>query len=68
MHSFLCVCVHVLFFFLLVVDIHMEVKTICYVVQYAVHTELCSTNLFSPEFLVVYWYPFLNKILLTILK
>lgn len=25
---------------------NVEVKTICYVVQYAVHKELCSTNLF----------------------
>lgn len=30
----------------------MEVKTICYVVQYAVHTELCSTNLFFLDFLL----------------
>lgn len=39
----------------------MEVKTICYVVQYAVHMELCSTNLFS-GFLVVYWYFFSIKV------
>lgn len=30
----------------------MEVKTICYVVQYAVHMELCSTNLFFLNFLL----------------
>lgn len=40
---------------------NMEVKTICYVVQYAVHMELCSTNLFS-GFLVVYWYFFFFSI------
>lgn len=44
MHSFLCL--YTFFFLFLVVDIIMEVKTICYVVQYAVHAELCSTNPF----------------------
>lgn len=44
---------HSLFFvfiYILVVDIIW--KTICYVVQYAVHTELCSTNLFFLDFLL----------------
>lgn len=44
MHSFVFFFVVSIFF--LVVDITIEVKTICYVVQYAVHKELCSTNLF----------------------
>lgn len=39
----------------------MEVKTIGYVVQYAVYKELCSTNLFL-DFLFI--GTFFNKILL----
>lgn len=40
MHSFLCLYI----FFGCCYN--MEVKTMCSVVQYAVHMELCSTNLF----------------------
>lgn len=39
-HSFLCLYIFFGCWY------NMEVKTICYVVQYAVHKELCSTNLF----------------------
>lgn len=40
----------------------MEVKTMCYVVQYAVYKELCSTNLFLDFLLFI--GTFFNKILL----
>lgn len=56
-----------IFFLFLVVDIIMEVKTICYVVQYAVHAELCSTNpfFFLLNFLLLIG-TFFNKILLKV--
>lgn len=54
MHSFLC------FYLFLVVIIW---KTICNVVQYAVHMELCSTNLFFQDFLL-FIGTFFNKTLL----
>lgn len=43
----------------------MEVKNICYVVQYAVHTELCSTNLFFSWIFLLFIGTFFNKTLLT---
>lgn len=47
---------------------NMEVKTICYVVQYAVHMELCSTNLFFFSFWISFLFigTFFNKILLKV--